>query len=162
MQTRQTMRIMIPVVLLSLSGLRPAAAGAPLDDAVAVWHMDATGDSAKTSGVLAVEGAVELGRELTGAERAASLRRGGDGRVAEFRGGYLRAGTSTERPLAIAGREMTLTVRLRDSTADWAAPLVGRDDPAGQYANLLYGRDNSLHYLWQTEPIERRALGQFR
>ncbi|MDD4269141.1 MAG: hypothetical protein PHN77_13025 [Thermoguttaceae bacterium] len=161
MPTRQTMRIMIPVVLLSLSGLRPATAGGPLDDAVAVWRMDAAEDSAKTSGALAVEGAVELGRELSGAERAASLRRGGDGRVAEFRGGYLRVGTSTGRPLAVAGREMTLSVRLRDSSGDWAVPLVARDDPAGEYANLLYGRDGSLHYLWQTEPIERRAFGQF-
>jgi len=149
--------ILALLLVLGLSG--PATAGSPLDDAQAVWRMGEAKDSAGKSGPLAMEGNVKLGVALAGAEREASVRRGGDGRMAEFDGGYLRAGFLTERPLVLGGKDMTLYVRLRDSAGSWTAPLFSKEAPGDEYANILYGRDGSLHYVWRTEPIERRALG---
>jgi len=145
------------LVLETTLGL--AAAASPLDDAVAIWHMSGAKDA--RGAAIGVEGAVTLGVELTGAEREASLRRGGDGRVARFDGGYLRAAFPASRPPAVQGKELTLYLRLQDPAGNWAAPLFSKDDPADEYANILYGRDGSLHYVWRTEPIERRAFGQF-
>ena len=76
---------------------------------MAVWHMGAQnpaggapGGAPSTlgpgRGPLAIEGNVKLGVELAGAERKASLRRGGDGRVAQFDGGYLRRGSRAGVP----------------------------------------------------------------
>jgi hypothetical protein len=136
-------------------------AGSPLDDAAAVWRMDSAHGSTDRGGPLAVEGDVRLGVELADSDREASLRHGGDGRVARFNGGYLRAGTLADRPIALQGKEMTLAVRLRDATGAWTAPLFAKQAPNDPYANILEGRDGSLHYLWRTEPIERRASGTF-
>jgi hypothetical protein len=80
--------------------------------------------------------------------------------VARFDGGYLRAGIQSERPLALGGKDMTLYVRLRDSAGSWTAPLFSQESPTDKYANILYGRDGSLHYLWRTEPVRRRPLDQ--
>ena len=117
-------------------------------------------DSTGRNGPLAIEGNVKLGLELAGAEREESLRRGGDGRVAAFDGGYLRAGCLPGRPLTLGGKNTTLSVRLRDSAETWLTPLFGKEASADEYANILYARDGSLHYLWQTEPTERRAAGK--
>ena len=59
----------------------------PLADALATWDMAADGGTAAD---LSVVGAVRLGVALTGAEREASLVRGGNGVVADFAGGYLQ------------------------------------------------------------------------
>ena len=131
----------------------------PFDDAAAVWHMAGAEASAGKDAALAVHGKVTLGVELQGAEREASLRRGGDGRVARFEGGYLRAGAAGNRPVSLTGKEMTLCIRLQDPSGRWDAPLFARDDKDDKYGNMLYGRDGRLHYVWRTEPAERRVLG---
>ncbi|MGO8747011.1 MAG: LamG-like jellyroll fold domain-containing protein [Thermoguttaceae bacterium] len=148
-------------ILLVLGiGVNLAAASSPLDDAAAVWSMREAKDSTAKTGSLGIEGKVKLGVELTGAEREASLRRGGDGRVAKFDNGYLRAAFPGDHPHVMRGKQMTLYVRLQDPTGNWAAPLFSKDAPGDEYANILYGRDGSLHYIWRTEPIERRAIGR--
>jgi hypothetical protein len=60
-------------------------------DAVAVWHL-ADFDSADGQSPLKLHGAAKVGVALKGAERAASLARGGDGVVAEITGGWFDAG----------------------------------------------------------------------
>ena len=81
---------------LAMMSFLPAAFAAegrtPLTDAVAVWHMADSHDSAGANSVLKVEGQVKLGIELEGANREASLARGGDGKVAELAGGWLNPG----------------------------------------------------------------------
>lgn len=121
--------------------------------------MNGAADPAGVQGPLSVEGNVRLGVELSGAEREASLRRGGDARVARFEGGYLRANFPAGRPAAIGGKAMTLYVRVQDPTGRWAAPLLAKDDPRDTYGPILYGADDSLHYLWRTEPLQQRTLG---
>ena len=71
--------------------MRSTGAPEPLADALAAWHMAAAGG---TAAELSAAGAVRLGVALTGAEREASLVRGGNGLVAEFAGGHLRIGAA--------------------------------------------------------------------
>lgn len=59
-------------------------------DAVAVWHL-ADFDSADGQSPLKLHGTAKVGVALKGAERAASLARGGDGMVAEITGGWFDA-----------------------------------------------------------------------
>ena len=151
--TMTTHKVLFSIILTLCPGLSLAAAQSPWDDAVAVWPMS------QASGSLVIEGQVKLGVELSGAERDASLRRGGDGRVAQFAGGYLRAAFPAARPLELRGKQMTLCIRLQDSAGGSAVPLFSREVSGDEYANILYAHDGSLHYLWRTEPIERRVLG---
>lgn len=158
MRNNPTWRPLAPAAILLLGLAVPAAAKTPFSDAVAVWHMSGAADAASAGGSLSIEGQVQLGIELSGAERAASLRRGGDGRAARFKGGYLRAGSAPNAPSAIAGKQMTLCVRLQDPTGKWATPLLARDDPRDKYGVILHGAADSLHYTWRTEPLERRTI----
>jgi hypothetical protein len=106
---------------------------------------------------LSTHGDVALGVALSGAEREASLCRGGDGQVARFRGGYLRTTGTSGAPLALQGKQMSLLVRVRDVDGRWATPLLAKDAVDDEYGMLLYGRDAALHYVWRTEPLVRRA-----
>ena len=73
------------------AGLLVGMAGAanhrkdPFADAIALWHMGEADDRAGGEGGPQIHGNVKIRAELSGAEYEASLRRGGDGKVAEFR-----------------------------------------------------------------------------
>ncbi len=122
--------------------------------------MNKANDPGDRGGPIAIRGDVKLGVELTGSEREASLRRGGDGRVARFNGGYLRVGSTGDGRMALHGKEMTLCVRLQDPHGDGNAFLFGKDESTDSYANVLYRQNGYLRYLWQTEPLARRVLVQ--
>jgi hypothetical protein len=107
MHEHLTRRFEFLVALWALGLSGPATAASPFDDARAVWRMGSAQDAAGECGPLSVEGHVALGVALTGIEREASLRHGGDGRVARFQGGYIRAPGGADRPLALEGQEMT-------------------------------------------------------
>ena len=81
----------------------------PLMDAVAAWSMATLKGSAANSPPLATTGKVEVGIELSGAEKEASLARGGDGRVAAFEGGYLDAGPMAANALETQGDAFSLS-----------------------------------------------------
>jgi len=84
--------LLLAAVLACTEGLKAAAPpGDIFKTAVAVWHMGDAKDSTGKSGPIAMKGKVKLGVELAGAERKASLRRGGDGRAGRFEGGWLVA-----------------------------------------------------------------------
>ena len=104
-------------------------------DAVAVWHMGGPEDSAGRDSALATRGVAKTGVELTGADRIASLARGGDGRVAQLTGGYLDAGQGAEGELNLNGRAFTLCIRLRDPEGNWMAPLFSKH---GGHEKLVY------------------------
>lgn len=89
-----------------------------LTTAVAAWHF-ADLRSADGESPLAAKDNVKLGVELQGAERAASLAHGGDGRVAELDGGWFDAGQGGQRRLNLQGNAMTLLVRLRNPSGRW-------------------------------------------
>jgi beta-fructofuranosidase len=120
----------------------------PFSDAVAVWHMDSTGDLSDQGGTLSVNGKVRLGVELAGAERDASLARGGDGSVAEFAGGYLSVDEGTDRRLELPGSEMSICMRLQDPSGLWNSPLLGKfggDEHASYYLACVDGARKPMY-----------------
>ncbi len=129
---------LLPLALLA-AGL--AVAADPFGDAVAVWKFDGTDKT------LTARGAVQLGVELAGDERAVSLVRGGDGRVAQFNGGYLEIGGPAFDP---PGAEFTLALRVRDPQGAWNAPLFGSYGGDGAASLYLRGVDGA------TLPFEDR------
>lgn len=147
----------VVLVIAAFSNSGQAAAAPPWSDAAALWHLGDRQEAAGRMLPLAIEGDVRLGVELTGGDRQASLCRGGDGRVGQFQGGYLRLAAPVERPLALQGKAMTLLVRLQDSSGKWHSPLLGKDAPADPYGLILSGADESLHYLWRTTPLAERS-----
>ncbi|MCX6906669.1 MAG: hypothetical protein NTY01_01360, partial [Verrucomicrobia bacterium] len=115
------------------------AAEKPFGDAVAVWHFGDEQNAAQQH-PLTIHGAVQLGVVLEGDERAASLARGGDGKVAQFDGGYLEIGGPAFDP---PGAEFTLLLRVRDPRGEWNAPLFGSYGGDGKASLYLRGVDGA-------------------
>ena len=123
-------RLMIVVVLFVTAWIGSTMATAttsPFADAIAVWHFEKDD--------LTRHGDVTTGVELAGADRDASIARGGDGRVARFDGGYLDAGQGAHGELNVSGRAFTLCARLRDPSGRWMSPLVSK---YGGHDKLVY------------------------
>ena len=112
-------------LVLAATG-RPTAAGSPWDDATAVWHMADTRDSAGAESNLTPQGDVKLNASLSDEEQAASKKRGGDGKAAEFKGGWLSAGQGADGELNITGDRMSIYLRVRDASGNWNAPLFSK------------------------------------
>jgi beta-fructofuranosidase len=148
------------VILASLFGtdeasLADAARGGlvcPLKDAAAVWDFSRTDDPS-----LKVHGGVKTGVLLEGPDRAASLERGGDGYVAQFRGGYLT--TISEKPIQLAGKNASICLRLHDTSRQWNSGLLATANPEDRLANLIYANGANLFYRWRTTPPWERVEG---
>ena len=125
----------VPLCLGLLTTLALAAQQPPFHDAVALWHMADLSDSAGAKSTLTPSGDVTVGVRLEGAERRASLARGGDGCAARFNGGWLSAGQGAKGELNLGGSAMSLCVRLRDPSGTWRAPLLAKH---GGHAALVY------------------------
>lgn len=129
-----------------LGGTAVAADGlAPFADAVAVWHLADAHDSVGADSALSPQGDLRLGVALEGKEREESLRRGGDGKVADLRGGWLVAGQGTGGELNLTGTALSLCARLRDPSGRWAGPLFSKHGGHGRlsynlFATTLQGR----------------------
>lgn len=154
----------IAALLVLLPWSATVRAGNPLDDATVVWHMNREeGHSGQPQG-LSAHGQVTLGCELQGEEREASLRRGGDGRVAQFDGGYLQSREEL-KPVNLVGKAMTLCLRVRFPIGRGEVPIIGRvpspalDDGKVPYGKILAQSGGFLSYTWQTEPAARRIQG---
>jgi beta-fructofuranosidase len=159
----------------------PEVAGSrenPLADAIALWHMGETGDRTAAKAGIRIHGDVKLGVPLGGAEREASLRRGGDGKVAEFRGGYLSAGRKGATPDLSGKKQMTLCLRVRDPEGKWDTPLLSHEAPEDRLAGILYStgvnrphlsyeaaqrarQGKALEFVWRTEPAEDRVKPEY-
>jgi len=136
-----------------------AGGKSPFDDAVAVWHLSDLNDTAGRNSRLTFHGDVKVGVELKGAERDASIKRGGDGYAAEFRGGYLNAGQGADGELNLKGTTLTICVRLKDASGTWNAPLFSKH---GGHNKLVYnlfstnlGSDMALGFELGTDWNER-------
>jgi hypothetical protein len=92
---------------------------------------------------------------LEGAEREASLARGGDGRVARVCGGWISVGDDA---LRLAGLEMTLCMRLNDTAKAWDAPLFAKDNPKDACGTILSAGGGQLRYVWRTTPASERVV----
>jgi sucrose-6-phosphate hydrolase SacC (GH32 family) len=125
--TKTTLTLGLITVAL-FAGVPPVggAQDSPFTDAIAVWHMADSHDSAGKADRLAVRGDVKLGIQLEGREREESLRRGGDGRVAQFNGGWLDAGQGVDGKLNLAGHAISMALRLRSPSGKWGDPLMAK------------------------------------
>ena len=125
----------LPLLLVVSNAAASPAKKSPFDDAVAVWHMADLKDSAGDNSQLTPNGDVNLGVALGGAEHAASLKRGGDGVVAEFQGGYLFAGQGANSELNLTGKAMTMCLRFRAEEGTEDTPLFSK---RGGHKALVY------------------------
>lgn len=133
------------MVAVFLGASVQAWAASPLDDAVGVWHFADTVNTADTASNLTVHGGVTLGVKLTDDEAAESLRRGGDGLVADFSaGGWLNAGLGTDARLAVTGRTLSCYLRLRSPSGVWDCPIFSRHGGHDQLAYNIFSIQNSL------------------
>ena len=109
---------MLPV---AVTGLETAAAqeSPPFRSAVAHWSMADAG----AAHPLRVHDGVTFGVALEGAEREASLARGGDARAARFDGGYLSL--PDDAALHLNPAQWTMAIRLRDPQGTWSYPILG-------------------------------------
>ncbi|TAN35656.1 MAG: hypothetical protein EPN23_10815 [Verrucomicrobia bacterium] len=126
-------------LVFALIAMVPIFAAAPFNDAAVVWNFTNEKDSAQKF-PLTIHGNVQLGVGLTAAARAASLARGGDGKVAQFDGGYLEIGGPAFDP---PGGEFTLLLRVRDPQGEWNAPLFGSYGGDGAVSLYLHGVDGA-------------------
>ncbi len=146
----------LSVALLLFQGAACAALSpTPFTDAVAAWHMGDTTDAAGKNSALKGVGDVSLGVALTGDEHAASLKRGGDGKVAEFRGGYLDAGQGADGELNLSGKAMSLCVRLRLAEGVTDTPIFSKHGGHGKLVYNLFctnlGGETSLGFELGTD-----------
>ena len=116
--------------------------GAPFEDALSVWHMADEKDSAGRTRSLVPSGNVRLGEELAGIYRQASLRRGGDGMAARFRGGRLAADGHTGSEPKLSRHAMTAAIRLRDPSGKWNSGLLGKHADDGRLVHGFYAADS--------------------
>lgn len=122
------------VLVPSMAWSQPDASGrSPFHGAIASWQMNDLKDSSGRR-PLVVQGAVALGVALEGADREASLARGGDGRAARFDGGYLAIAPG-DGVLNVPGQAMTVALRLRNPEGKWDGPIFGS---YGAKANASY------------------------
>jgi len=123
----------------------------PFEDAVAVWHMEDLNDTAGKNSHLTPRGDVRVGIELKGEEREASIKRGGDGYVAEFREGYLSAGQGADGELNLEGEALSLCIRLRDASGEWNTPLFSKHGGHNKLVYNLFSTDLGFDTL-RTQP----------
>ncbi|NQT38810.1 MAG: hypothetical protein HQ581_15045, partial [Planctomycetes bacterium] len=123
------------MAILSVASSAMAADESPFDNAVAVWHMADLDDAGGKNSQLTPGGNVEIGVDLAGEDREASLARCGDGRVAKCDGGWLSAEHGTGGELHLTGDAMTMCIRLRDPSGKWDTSLFSK-----------YGSHNHLAY----------------
>jgi len=150
----------------------------PFNDAVVVWHMSDSDLNTKETAKISVHGEVVLGSELGGPEKNASLQRGGDGKVADFNGGFLIAGNENLESLQLRGDKMTFCIRLRDTADSWHIPLFSKKNPDDALSKILYtaplnksvigyphierikdGR--GIEFLWRTTPLADRVRPEY-
>jgi len=110
-------------------------------DAVALWKMSNLKDTAGKNSVLTLNGDVKVGIKLTEAEYDASIKRGGDGYVAEFQGGYLNAEQGAGGELNLTGKAMTLCIRLKDPSGKWNAPIFSKNGGSSKLVYRLIATD---------------------
>ena len=162
MHARRLPRQMMAATILVLGCMGLAVAKSPLDDAVVVWHMADARDSTGTNGALQVQGKVKLGVELTGAERDASLRRGGDGRVAQFDGGWLVAGKGAHEALNLTGPALTICLRLRDPSGRWAAGLLSKKGETKNYNLFAWNLGRGMEFGFEFNLLGEQHFRQVR
>jgi len=135
--------LVMGLVVSAISVLFAASSRAetPLRDAAYLWQMSDSSNSAGPAGRLSVCGAVQLGVALDEPERAASVVRGGDGKVARFEGGYLALASDAD--LNVNPKQWTAAIRMRDPQGTWRYPILGSYGSDRQVSFAVHAVDGS-------------------
>lgn len=108
------LRGLVPALLLAFAAgsahANPVTPEAVFRDATAAWHL-ADLQSIDQQSPFTLRGDVTLGVLLAGADREASLARGGDGRAARFDRGFLDAGQGGDNRLQLKGSALSALIR---------------------------------------------------
>ncbi len=121
-----------------------ARSASPFDGAAAYWSMADMRDN-RGGHTLEAKGAVTVGVPLDGAEREASLARGGDGRAARFEGGHLAL--AKDSALNMSPKQWTVAIRMRDPQGTWRYPILGS-----------YGDDKSVSVALRAVDVASRPM----
>lgn len=150
----------------------------PFSNAIALWHMDDLSNRSTIEALITMHGDAKLGVPLHGAEREASLKRGGDGKVAEFRGGYLGLGQGGAAIDLSGKKQMTLCLRVKSTEGKWDGSLLSLERPEEKHAGILYSapvnhaylsyetsqrirQGQALEFLWRTDPLKDRVRPEY-
>lgn len=120
------------------------------EDPITVWHLREDFDIAGVNSPLQIRGAAKLGIPLEGADREASLARGGDGFAAQLSGGFLDAGQGAANELQLEGDQFTWLIRLKIaspkmwSTRGFFTKGGGHDQLVFNFFNYDFGQGPEL------------------
>ena len=113
----------------------------PFHDAVALWHMADSNNSADRNVRLVSGGDVRLGVKLEGVAADASRRRGGDARAAQCDTGWLATAHGEQNRLDLSGSATTIALRIRDPSGRWDAGLFSQGGNHGRWGCRLFAAD---------------------
>ncbi len=113
----------------------------PFGDAIAFWQMSSL-DDAQENFSLILHNEVNLGVKLNDEEFKESFKYGGDGFVAELKGGYLEVRSKGE--LNPSRKTMSLCIRLKVPSGRWNAPIFARYGENHELLYRMYSADTSM------------------
>jgi sucrose-6-phosphate hydrolase SacC (GH32 family) len=102
--------------------------------AIAVWDFSDLNDKTPENSILGTHGDVRF-ISLSREEANTSKARGGDGKAADFRGGWLDAGQGINSELNLTGENISLLVRVKPGEITGYTPLINK---AGNDQNIAY------------------------
>lgn len=147
LETRLTRRAVLQFVAwcrlaaVEHRGAAIVAEKSPFAGATASWPMADLNDSSGKKSQLMCHGDVRFGIQLKNGELEDSLRRGQDGYVAQFNGGWCDAGQGAGGKLNLSGDALTIAIRLRDPSGKWDCPLFGKQGGPNKEVYKIFSAD---------------------
>ncbi len=138
--------------ILAMWGMADPGRAQPFRDATRAWHMSDGANAAGAKGNLQARGEIRWGVPLDGAEREASLARGGDGKVARFDGGHLALADDAD--LRLNPGRWAIAIRMRDPEGSWRYPILGSYGSDKQVSVALRAVDGARQPM-----IDRNYVG---
>jgi len=155
--------IILAICLLSVSQAKPQSNG--FKDAVAAWNLADVNDITAANSRLKISGNVTF-IKLDEADAEASKRRGGDGLVAQFNGGWLDAGQGADNELKLSGKAISILVRLKANEVKGLTTIIGKlgNDQSIAYAVTLnkVGEDTYIETKMGSDEIAGAHVLRYR
>ena len=107
-----------------------------LNDALSYWTMEKVRPAE-----MEVHGDVMIGKKLPDPDRKESLERGGKGKIAEFRRGYINLGQGKNNALNFEGYNFTLHIRFCIPDGNWDKTIISKGSETDKLSWKLYGHN---------------------
>jgi sucrose-6-phosphate hydrolase SacC (GH32 family) len=124
----------ITIIFLSIFVTKSCHSQVEFKDPITLWHLSDCNDHAGKNSQLNIRGEVHY-VSLKGEDAVESKKRGGDGIVARFHGGWFDAGQGADNELKIRGRNFSMLVRLKVDSIKSFIPILSKD---GDDQNIAY------------------------